>query len=359
MVRRLSVALWRWWCFLIYEAVSWLSPFDTFDATSAVAVSWSIIRYPLCVVYLFALLFYAANICVWHIIGIAVLSPFSTLCPSVSSSLWQLTDVKFLHRYILFPARLAVVFLDILVCCSAAFGVVFVLQYAAVGVLIFLQFAFIFSQQNLPEYACCVLFACYLWKSYRSFTLKYQDLAEVLIEKHYQLKDNGRTTGLQDITPDHGRSVDGINRIPKALFDMACEELMPIRKSVCKMFLETTLGVLLIFLVFSLATLLSVSPAMKALLIFAVGSIPMIVTIFLDRRRRRNFKAERFDQNVGEIVKKFFNTVPHMVIRGQIGVSSADSCKDDGLMCLMSLAIFANLSITAIVLFPGVKQWIF
>ena len=230
-------------------------------------------------------------------------------------------DVNFLHRYIVFPARLVVVLLYILVSCLAAFGVVFVLQYAAVGVVIFFQLAIslsVFSERNLPEDACCVLVACYLWRSYRSFTQKYQDLAAALFEKQQQLKENGRETGLnmQNLTPDCGRTINDVKRNPKALFDMACEELMPIRKSVHKLFLEATLSVFLVFLGFSLATILILPPAIKALFIFAVGLILKIETIFLERRLR-NFDAERFEEKVLEIVKKFFNSAPYVVIRDQ------------------------------------------
>ena len=189
-----------------------------------------------------------------YILGLIILSLFAIICPFASSSLWELMDVNFIHRYILFPARFVVVFLDILVCCLAMFGVVFVLQYAAVGVMIFLQLAIplVFSEPNHPEDACCVLVACYLWKSYRSFTQKYQDLAAALFEKQQQLKNKGRKTrfNMQNFPSIFGRTIYNVQRIPKALFDMACEQLMPIRKSVRKLFLEASLSVLLVFLGF-------------------------------------------------------------------------------------------------------------
>ena len=228
------------------------------------------------------------------------------------------------------------------------FGVVFVLQYAAVGVLIFFQLAIplVFSERYLPEDACCVPVAYYLWKSYRSFTQKYQDLAASLFEKQQQLKENGRETDLniKNLAPNNGCAINNVKRIPRALFDMACEELMPIRKSVCILFLEATLSVLLVFLGFSLATILTLPPAIKALFIFAVGVIPKIVTIFLDRRRR-NFEAERFEEKVLEIVKKFFNSAPYVVFSDQKAVSSADSCNEDHL----TLTICVNICFTAFV----------
>lgn len=211
--------------------------------------------------------------------------------------------------------------------------------------MIFLELGIplVFSEHNLPQDACCVLVACYFWMSYRSFTQKYQDLAAALFEKQQQLKNNGRETSLnmQNVTPNDGRT------IPKALFDKACEELMPIRKRVDTLFLEATLSVLLVFLGLSVAKILTLPPATKALLIFVVGLIPKIVTIFLVKNRRRNFEAERFDEKVLEIVKTFLNAAPYIEIRDRKSVSPADFCNKDHL----ELTIFVNICFTAFVFF--------
>ena len=136
---------------------------------------------------------------------------------------------------------------------------------------------------------------------------------------------------MQNLTPDNARTINNVKRITRALFDMACEELMPIRKSVCTLFLEATLSVLLVFLGFSLATILTLPPAIKALFIFAVGLIPIIIVTTFPDWRRRNFEAEQFDKNVLEIAKTFFNSAPYVVIRDQKIVSPADSCNEDHL----------------------------
>ena len=300
------------------------------------------------VVYLFVVVFpQTMTACLWYILGLVILSPFAIICPFASSSLEQLMDVNFLPSYILFPARLVVVFLDILMCCLAMFGVVFVLQYAAVGVVIFLHLAIplVFSEHNLPEDACCVLVACYLWRSYRSFTQKYQDLAAALFEKQQQLKNKGHKSSfnMQNFTSIFGRTIYNVQRIPKALFDVACEELMPIRKSVRKLFLEATLSVLLVFLGFSLATILTLPPAIKVLFIFAVGLIPIIILTIFPDWRLRNFEAEQFDKKVLEIAKTFFNSAPYVVIRDQKALSPADSCNEDHL----ALTICVNICFTS------------
>lgn len=96
------------------------------------------------------------------------------------------------------------------------------LKFAAVGVIMmFLQFAGTFvlflSQENLLFVSCSVLFSYYLWGNYRSFTQQYQDLAVKLFEQYYQLTDSAGNTDLnkQGITPDHGRTIDNVKRIPK------------------------------------------------------------------------------------------------------------------------------------------------
>ena len=85
-----------------------------------------IIGLALFVVNLFFVFVQIFNACFLYIIGLVAISPFLVICPFASSGLWQLMDVNFLHRYILFPVRLVVVLLDMLVFCLATFGVVFV-----------------------------------------------------------------------------------------------------------------------------------------------------------------------------------------------------------------------------------------
>ncbi|KAJ7390661.1 Multidrug resistance-associated protein 1 [Desmophyllum pertusum] len=176
-------------------------------------------------------------------------SPIAILCTSANVSLWQLVNINFLHRYLLFAVRFVVVLLDICMSCLAAMGVMFVLKFAAVGVMIFLQLAvtFVLSEENLPFVSCCVLVSYYSWSSYRSFTQKYQDLAVKLFQHYGRLTDRLRDTDLnkQGITPDHGRTIDNVKRIPKELFVMACEEVMPIRESICVMALKATLSTVL------------------------------------------------------------------------------------------------------------------
>ncbi len=96
---------------------------------------------------------------------IALSFPVTALCVSTDIiPLWQLIHSNCLHRYLLFAARLIVVFLDIFVSCLSALGVMFVLRSAAVGVTILIQLAvsYVLSAENLPFLTCCVVVSYYL-----------------------------------------------------------------------------------------------------------------------------------------------------------------------------------------------------
>ena len=186
-----------------------------------------------------------------------------------------------------------------------------VLKYSAVGILIFVQLAvtYVLSQENLPFLTCCVLISCNLWNTYRSFTKKYHDLPLKFLEEYNQLTDSACDADLnmRDFTSDDGRTVDNMKRIPKELFDMACEDLMPITKSFSLMVLKATLSVIFVLAVFSFTMLLTASPVMRTLLTFVAGSFPKIVTIYVERRRKRNLKAVPIDDKARKVAFEYIN----------------------------------------------------
>ncbi len=241
-------------------------------------------------------------------------SPIATLCTSANFSLWQLVNFKCLHRNLLFVVRCIVVLLDICMSCLAAIGAMSVLKYAAVGIVVFLQVAvsFVLFKENLPFLTCLILICCYLWSSYRSFTQKYQGLVLKLFEEYDQLTDSAippcnTDLNMQGFTSDYGRTIDNVKRIPKELFDVACEELMPIGRSISRIVLKATLSVIFVWTVYSFAMLLGVSPLTKTLLTFVAGSFPKIVTIYVDRRRKRKFKPVPMNEKTLEIVHEYIN----------------------------------------------------
>ena len=242
-----------------------------------------------------------------HIIALSF--PITTLClvSADITRLWNFVNIYFLHRYLLFAVRFVVVFLEISVSCLLALGVMFVLKSAAVGVVILFQLALrcVLSDENLPYLTCCVLVCCYLWNSYRWFTHTYQNLAVELFEQYDLLTDSARNKASKRnlIKGDHCRGIDKLKTFPKELFDMACQELMPIRQSIRIMMAKASLSVIYVCLVFSLTMLLNTSSEKKSLVTFLVGSLPMIVTIYLNRKRHNNIKEKAL-----KIAQEFMNS---------------------------------------------------
>ncbi|KAL9964370.1 hypothetical protein ACROYT_G028001 [Oculina patagonica] len=248
-------------------------------------------------------------------------SPIATLCIYANFSLWQLVDFHSCHRYLLFAVRLVAVVLDICMSCLAAIGVVSVLKYSAVGIVIFLHVSlpYVLSGKNLPFLSCCVLVSYYLWYNYRSFTQKYQDLALKLFEEYNQLMESACNTDLNMegfTTSDYGHTIDEhVKRIPKELFDMACEELMPIGKSIFRMALKATLSIIFVWTAYSLTMLLNVSPVTKILMTFVTGSFPKIVTILVERKRKRKLKPFPINEKTRKIVHESTSALASLIMK--------------------------------------------
>ena len=219
----------------------------------------------------------------------------------VSTDVWQLENNNFLHRYLVYTINFVSYVLNISVACLSAFGVMFVLRSAAVGVIMFLQLAatYVLYEGNLPFVTFCVLVCCYLLCSYRSFTQKYQDLAVRLFEQYDEITNSVHNRPLNR----HG-TTNNAKRIPKELFDRTCKEMMPIRKSISSMMVKATLSVIFVFLVFSLTVSMNTSSEVKSLVLFLTGSFPMITdTIFLHKRRQNNC-----EEKTREIVQEYMNS---------------------------------------------------
>ncbi|XP_078381065.1 uncharacterized protein LOC144663863 [Oculina patagonica] len=214
--------------------------------------------------------------------------------------------------------KLFLLFLVIAVAIPTLLGALFVLELAGIGVLmaIVLAFVLLLSEEILPFVVCFVLVLYYMWSSYSSFTNKYQDLALSLF-KHFKksrsevcvtvaVNNNQVPENASNADDD---SKDNVMKIPKELFHMACEELMPIREGVCILLLKVTLIVSFVFLVFSITMMLNVgaTPIMKALLTFLTGSFPKIVAIYIDGGRQKRIEAMATDEKIPKIVQKYIS----------------------------------------------------
>lgn len=297
-------------------------------------------------ILLYCVLLLSWVVCILVFLPFAI-SPIVVLCMCASSGFWQLVNLNFVsERFLVLDYPFAVVFLDIFLSCLAAIGVVSVLKFAAVGIMILLQLAatYVLSEENLPFLTCSVLVCGYLWGSYGSFTKRYQDLAVRLFEqydkltdspfntdlhmqrnrsltqkyqelavklyeKYYLLKDTSNNTGLnmQGFTSDYARTIDNVKRIPKELFDMACEELMSVKTSFCIMMFKATLSVVFVLSVFLFTMSINASPVTKAFLTFVTGLCPQIVTIYVERKRNRKTKIVPINEIARKTVYEYIN----------------------------------------------------
>jgi len=200
----------------------------------------------------------------------------------------------------------------------ASLGSMLFLTFAGFGVAIAISLAFVLllSEEILPFVACFVLVLYYFWSSYSSFTNKYQDLGFAIF-KHYKSYKKSQDIQVADMTSNTDSTQnavgnqDNVMKIPKELFHMACEELMPIRESVCVLLLKVTIIVSFVLFVFSLIMLhnISATPVMRALLTFLSGSLPKIVAIYMDGRRQKNIEAMTADEKIPLIVQEYIEGI--------------------------------------------------
>ena len=235
------------------------------------------------------------------LIGIAFSSPIVILCKA------RYTGINVPY----FVALVIRCFISV----EAISAVVFLVLSAALGTLrVFLRgLELLFSDDSLPYVACFVLVIYYVWSTYSSFTNKYQDLAFALFMHYKKSRDekidaralNSTDQVLENIGAEYE---DNSMKIPKQLFLMACEELMPIRENVCVLVLKVTIILSFVFLVFSIAILTNVgaTPVMKALLTLLTGIFPKIVAIYIDGGRQRKIEAMITDQRIPKILREYF-----------------------------------------------------
>ena len=242
----------------------------------------------ICIVYLiFSISFPAGILCNYK--------PFKVTDPTDPTDLMPC----FLKEIALFYFSSIIIILDICLSCLAVIGVAIVLKSAAIGIIILLHLtiAFVLCEENLPFVSCCVLVCVYLWSNYRSFTQKYKDLAVKLYERHRQ-----------QIVPHHNSTKDDVKRIPKELFDLACEQMMPVGKSICEVLLKALLSMIFVsFIYLSLTKFFNSSHLIRAFVLFVVGSFPKFVSMYV-YRGQRDTKAVVIEDKVRHIVQEYITS---------------------------------------------------
>ena len=261
------------------------------------------------------------------------LSPGSILCHfGTVSDLWKTVNISFLNPRLLLAVRSVIYLLDSFIISLSLIATMFVLRSAAVGIIIFPQFAvaFVLCEENLPFASCCVLVSFYLWSHYRSFTQKYKDLAVKLHDKHDCLARRNADTELnkQWVYPEKGCTIEKMKRIPKELFDLACEEIMPVRETICETLLKAYFSVTFVFLVYSLTMLLFSSHLTITVVIFVAALFPKIFMYLY--KRQVDVKYVDIDEKARHILEEYIksNVSPHINRAGK-GLVSSEARKDE------------------------------
>ena len=191
-------------------------------------------------------------------------------------------------------------------------GAVFLGQFVSVGILLtfFLAFTMILlrPEEILPFVTCILLICYYLWSIYSSLANEYHDLSLIIFEFYKSERDQISseelfTEGSTNSTDDR----DNVLKIPKDLFDMACEELKPEREAVCLLLLKVILISTFIFLIFYLSMKLDIDarPLAKTVLALSTGLIPKIFLVYFDGNRRKRIEALAVKEKAPKIIQKY------------------------------------------------------
>lgn len=189
-----------------------------------------------------------------------------------------------------------------------------VLKYAAVGILLFVHLAvtYVLSQENLPFLTCCVLISCYLWNSYRPFTKKisgscFETLwtvqsAHGQCMRHrfeharlhiwlwpycWQCEENSERTFRHGLRRTNAHYKE---YFPNGFESHFKRDL----RSGC-------------FLVYDAAKRFSCNKKIAHIWIVAARSLPKIITIYVERRRKRNLKAVPIDDKARKVAFEYIN----------------------------------------------------
>ena len=280
-----------------------------------VSTAW-FLRIPLLLVFLSTIPAFAVTLLV-SLLLVALFTIVFLTSPAII-----LCDATRINEDFVITRLPVVVFVRIFITLPAVIAAMLILLDAACGVVLVIVvfFILVFSEKGLPFVACFVLVCYYLWSSYSSFTNKYHDLSLTLF-KFYKKSQHEQISSeelliimdpVQDVTPNHWDKTGHVVRIPKGLFDMACEELMPIREGVCKLLLELTIILSFVFLTFWLIMKLDVSatPVTKALVTFFTRSFPKIVAVYFDGERQRKLEATVTEEKAPKIVQDYVRGTP-------------------------------------------------
>ena len=214
--------------------------------------------------------------------------------------------------------RISVVFAETCVAFLAYLGGYFLLLSASLGVLLTLLLAFsmllLFPEKSLPFAACFLLFCYYLLSNYSSFTDRYHDLSLIIFNCYKKQTDQiSYEEALLNTTnkPSDDKHNGGRVKIPKGLFDMACEEIKPVKESLCLLFFKVIFISSFLFLVFYLTMQLDfgVNPLTKTMVAVFTGLFPKIVCKYFEGERQKGMEALIIEEKAPKIVEAYLKSV--------------------------------------------------
>ena len=192
----------------------------------------------------------------------------------------------------------------------------YLLVHAFLGILLTILLAFVmafsFPDESLPFVACFLLFCYYVMSSYSSFSNMYHDLSLAIFncykKQSHQISHEGLCT---NVKTDPSKSKRNMIKIPKELFDMACEELRPIRETLCIFFLKVAFILSFAFLVFYLTMRLhlGLKPVTKTAVAFFTGLFPKVLSKYFGGERKKRIWALAVEENAPKIVEAYLNRV--------------------------------------------------
>lgn len=173
----------------------------------------------------------------------------------------------------------------------------------------FVLFTLLFSEEGLSYLVCFVLVWYYLWSSYSSFTNQYHDLSLTLFKFYKQSQQHEKKftdelhEDLEKLDTPNGYAV----RIPEGLFNMACQEVKPIRESLCILLVKVTLILSFVLYTFLLIMRFGVgsTPVLRALAAFFTGSFPKILSVCLDGDTLRKRDTIVIEEKVARLVQNY------------------------------------------------------
>ena len=257
---------------------------------------------------------------------VSLVTLFFLFCPStplgvVLHSSWPAFLPKLCKSslFVRLPAlKICVQFTEFCVALLASFGGYCLLLSVYLGVMSTILLAssmlLLFSENSVPFAACFLLFCYYLLSNYSSFTDSYHDLFLTIFNCNKKQTDQISHEEVQSNTtfnPSGEKHNSGVVKIPKELFDMACEELKPVRESLCLLVFKVVFIASFLFLVFYLTMQLDfgVKPLTKTVVAVLTGLFPKIVCKYFEGERQKRVEVLIIEEKAPKIVEAYLNSI--------------------------------------------------